>query len=44
MGAARDVEDVVAGRLHARAEIAADRARRHDRYAHEFISHIDPSS
>ncbi len=35
IGAARDEEHVVAGRRHARAEIAADRARRHCRYPHE---------
>ena len=29
IGAARDEEHVVAGRRHARAEITADRARRH---------------
>ncbi len=34
MGAARDEEHIVAGRLHARAVIAADRARRHDRNSH----------
>ena len=35
IGAARDEEDVVTGRRHARAEIAADRARRHCCYPHE---------
>jgi hypothetical protein len=37
IGAARDEENVVAGGRHARAEIAADRARRHDRYSHSKI-------
>ena len=34
MGAARDVEHLVSGRLHARAEIGADRTRRHGRNSH----------
>ena len=36
MGAARDEEHVEPGRRHARAEITADRARRHYRYSHRL--------
>ena len=36
MGAARDEEHVVPGRRHARAEITADRARRHRRNPHRL--------
>ena len=37
IGAARDKEHVVPGRRHARAEITADRARRHCRNSHRKL-------
>jgi hypothetical protein len=39
MRAARDEKDIVPGSRHARAEIAANRARRHNRNPHDASLH-----